>query len=35
MKLQFDPKEGFKLDAAAVVDLFEGRPQETPLRKTG
>jgi type III restriction enzyme len=31
MKLQFDPKQQFQLDAiAAVVDLFEGQPQGAP-----
>lgn len=31
MKIQFDPKQQYQLDAvAAVVDVFEGQPLEQP-----
>ena len=31
MKLQFDPKQQFQLDAiAAIIDLFDGQPQGAP-----
>ena len=31
MKIQFDPKQQYQLDAvSAVVDIFEGQPLEQP-----
>ena len=31
MKIQFDPKQQYQLDAvAAVVDVFDGQPLEQP-----